>query len=382
MRKFFASLLLLIFIPVFILAILTWNIRSTFLNKEFVKDELSKNNVYGFIHDEGLPALTSDLIEGETGEDLESNIFTSEELTNLVQDSVSAEFLQTEVENVIDSIYPYFLSQEEDFEIEVNLGEAKKSFEKSFQTLAKKQINNLPKCTSKQLEEVVKTGIREDLSCKPPGYDTEKIAKEINLPGLTKEAADEFPDKIILSSEGITTEPKNLKLFNGDEGRVETSPEFTESLAMLRGAISRFILFSNILIISLILILILIVVSRLGSLKSIAKWLGWTLLIPSSFLLFLTLTSNLLLLDYLPNSLPTAFPEEPGSKPASNFANQAETFFIGNGETTGFIFQVINDFNQQILIQMAVVFAIALILIIIGTLLKSKQKQPEQPAQT
>lgn len=381
MRKFLAALLLLIFIPVFILAVLFWNIRSTFLNKEFVKEELSKNNTYEFIHNDALPALTVGLSEDTLAGDAESNLFTSDDLTNLVGDIVTAEFLQTEVEKLIDSTYPYFLSQEDSFEIIVDLEKNKNQFEESFQIFAENRIENYPACTNKQLSEIDEKGITEELTCIPSGYNTDKIVKEINLSGVIEEITDEFPDKIILSEEGLQTKPKTFKLFNGEEGSIETSAEFPDLLSNIREVASIFILTSNILIGLSIIILILIALLRLTSIKSISKWLGWTLILPSSFLLLITLSSNLFILNQLSSPLSEAFSGEVSGE-FSKFQETILTFFIGNSEKTGFIFQVIKDFNQLILIQMAIVFAVSLILIIIGVLLKSKQKQPEQPAQT
>src|SRR3989304_4088440 len=51
-KKIFATFFLLIFIPVALTTILVWNFRLTLFNKDFVKNELAKGEVYSFVLNE------------------------------------------------------------------------------------------------------------------------------------------------------------------------------------------------------------------------------------------------------------------------------------------------------------------------------------------
>lgn len=332
MRKFFAFLLLIIFIPVFILAVLTWSIRSTLLNKEFVKDELSKNKVYEFIHEETLSIVTED-----KASEIPPNLLTTSELTKLAQGTITVDFLQNEVENLIDNVYPYLLSQEDSFEAEIDLEEVKQAFGNNLVKLAK--------------------------------------AKKISInSAITREITDEMPNKVILSNEGISFEPKNFNLFEEKEDAEDFSRSFAESFAGIRNFISVSNFISTLLIISSGLIVILIAALRFGSLKSITKWVGWALFIPALFLSFFAFIYKFFLIDFLSGALFSVL----FSDTQEDFASIG-SFFIGNQEKAGLIFEVIKDINQQILIQMGVLTAFALVLIIASNFLKSKENQKINP---
>ncbi len=335
MRNFFAFLLLLIFIPVFILAVLTWNIRSTLLNKEFVKNELSKNKIYEFVHEEVLPTVTED-----KASEIPPNLLTTTELTNLAQDTITVDFLQNEAENLIDNVYPYLLSQEDSFEANVDLKEIKKSFGSNLDDFTK-----------------TKLGLR--------------------VPEVTKGVTGQLPDKIVLSNEGVSFEPKNFRLFEDKKSSEEFSSDFATTLANARETVARFNFVSTLLIASSVLILILIAVLKFGSVKAVTKWLGWTLILPSAFLLTLALFYKFFLINLLSGFLHSLLLSD-----ASEDFYSIASFFIGDQQKAGFIFRVIGDINQQILIQMVVVSAVALILIISSSFIKTKPIQEANPTKT
>lgn len=371
MRKFFAFLLLLIFTPVFISTILTWNVGSTLLNKEFVKEQLSKNKVYEFIHTEVFPTLTSELEDIDIEGVSETGVFTTDDFTQLLQDSVSKDFLQKETENIIDNIYPYFTSQKETFEIEISLGEVKKSFEKNYIKLVVNEIKKLPTCTTNQMFEVNENTTIAEVLCVPPGLTTKKLTKALGLSELSKEVSGELPNKIIITNEKLSTQPKSANLFSSEKGSEGYSQETQESLTLVRGLVTPIDFAKNFLLASLVIILILIATLRLKSLKSITKWVGWALLIPSFLVFSATLFLNLVLITRLPEFLSSLFTKEWGVS-SSSVEEKFFEFFTGNSENLGLIFKVMRDVNQPIIIQTGVTLAIALILIIAGVLIKSK----------
>jgi hypothetical protein len=372
MRKFFAFLLLLIFISVFISTIITWNIKSTLLNEEFVKEELSKNQVYEFIHDEAFPNLIAELesedIEGVSA----TGVFTAKDFTSLLQNSISVKFLQTEAEEAIDNTYPFFLSQKNNFEITLDLETVKKSFGDSFTKLIKTKIKKLPACSESQLFEVDENTSTGEILCIPPPLTSGEIIKTLDLSRLEKEILNELPDKLFITNERIITKSESSKLLSNLEWSDNYPQDTKDTLAEIREGITLFKLASNVLIVSSVIILILIAALRYGSVRSMTRWVGWALLLPSFLVLSTTLFVNLFLISSLSGFFSSLFSEifDLGS---SSQDVQFIEFFIGSGEKLGLVLNVVKDINQQILIQTAVVFVVALILIIGSVFIKSKE---------
>ena len=76
MRKFLAGLLVIIFIPIFLIVLISFNLLSVFLDKEQVKDSLEKSGIYTRL----VPVLVSDIYTVEA----EIDLVTEAQLTEVL----------------------------------------------------------------------------------------------------------------------------------------------------------------------------------------------------------------------------------------------------------------------------------------------------------
>lgn len=275
MRKFFATLLILIFIPIFVAVFLSFNLQSVLFNKEVVKQSLTEIEFYSRI----APAIARDSLnlQKEIKNDDEENIFqnlskyaSEEDVINFVNESFPPEALKADTEKTIDSVYPYILSKTDSINLEYDLKNYKKEFIKGLEDFTKKEIDKLPKCTKKQMEENDKDEKEGLPSCIPPGISNKDF---LNLwkATVSEKLRTEMPDKIIITEEEIKVEPSTI------ETEFEESPK--EILKDIRRPITQIPTAQTAGFGTLLVIIILIALLRWGSYRSMAKWIGWTLLI-------------------------------------------------------------------------------------------------------
>ncbi len=262
MRKFLAGLLVLIFIPIFLFVLITLNLFSVFLDKEQVKDSLEKSDVYERL----VPALVNDIYSVEAKID----IVTEAELTEVLNTTFPPETVQSEVERTIDNIYPYLLSESDTFSVTYDLKSYKKTFLKEAESFILKEIQALPKCNDKQLETFDLKNTDELPTCKPPGFTDEDILEAV-VNGDFDEMLVGFPDEVILTETQIISKPATME-FENQEDQENLLVNTRETISNRYTA-----LFTGFAI--LMAILVLIALLRWGSYKSMAKWVGWTLLL-------------------------------------------------------------------------------------------------------
>lgn len=263
MRKFFAVLLILIFIPLYVTIFMAFNLQAVFFDKELVKESLNEAEFYEKI----APSLIQDTYElsGET-------IFvTEDEILDLINTSIPPEAIKLETEKSIDALYPYLKAETDNLKIEYDITEYKKVFVTEAEALVIKKYDSLKVCTTKQLEDVDVNNLEEFPSCKVPGYSGEKLLDEV-ADGDFSSIINKYPDKIIVTEKEIVGVPPETI-------ESETIPE--ESLVNIRNLLSQSPQAIMAGFAVLIAIIVLIALLSWRSYKSMAKWVGWTLLISS-----------------------------------------------------------------------------------------------------
>lgn len=120
-RRFFAVLLAVLFVPVFISVLLLLRVNSTVRNPEFYVSELRKADVYSFAHDSVLPAAFD---EAAKGDDLPVDIKPlREEVLSGAREILPPDWLQEQTENAIREVVPYVVGDADSFSVTIPLQE-------------------------------------------------------------------------------------------------------------------------------------------------------------------------------------------------------------------------------------------------------------------
>jgi len=266
MRKFLATLLVLIFIPIFVFVFIVYNTQSFLLDENELKDSLAKVNFYEKI----TPALISDLSKTGT----KSKLISDKEFKDLLNNSVPADSIRSETEKTIDAIIPYLKSETDGINLEYDLKEYKESFVAETNKLLLNKVKSLPTCTNKQLDSLDLNNLENiPVKCKPAGLSATQIIKEIGGADLTREINALLPNKLVLTEKEFKSIPTTSE-FGQDDSSITLLSDARDALSIIGRVL-------NFGIIALLVILVLIILLRWGSIRSMAKWVGWTLLISS-----------------------------------------------------------------------------------------------------
>ena len=341
-RKFFAVLIILVFVPLFVLISLIFNSRSALLNKEQVKESLVKTSFY----DKLVPSAVSDLFESGA----KINLVTKSELTYVLNKVVPPDSLKSEIEKTIDVAYPYILSETDNLKIEYNLKSYKKTFVDEAKRLLAEKIRKLRTCNKKELKELTLDKLEGFPTCKPSGSSTNALINS-QISGDLEDALDGVPDNVTITEKEITFKPKVTAIkIKGNPADLATN--IREPLSRLPNA-----LYAGIGVLSVLLLFISLL--RWGSVISIARWVGWTLLI-SSIATFVVSYAFYILSDFAVNSLKVI------------------------GETPILAAQLLSELFRKIVFTQAlpqtiVISIISICLIIIPRFIKTKEKQEVTP---
>ena len=184
--------------------------------------------------------------------------------------------------------------------------------------------------------------------CKPPGTDKELF--DAWSKNISEMLAADIPDKIIVKKEEIKIEPSTT------ETKFEESPK--EMLENIRKPITQVPTALKAGFIILLALLILVALLRWGSYRSMAKWIGWTLLLS-------TIISTIFSLSIY--SLSATF--------KSSFSFLGDSAVLAVGLTSNLLGKMI---FSKVVPQAIVIVIISLALIIIPYLIKPK-KETEVP---
>ena len=342
MRKLLAGLLVFIFIPLFLVVFLSFNLQSIILNKEEVKDSLEKSDFYERL----VPSLVDDLYSTN----IEIDLVTDDELASLMDTTFPPEAVKSEVEKTIDQVYPYLLSETDTLAVTYDLKGYKETFLKEAEKLLLAEIKSLPKCNSQQLRDLDLENSDKLPACKPPSFTDEEI-REAVVNGDFDDLLAAVPDEIKITETEIISKPPTMELEDQ-----EPTEEIFVNIREVVSYLDKIILTS---FAGLLIILIFISLLRWGSYKSMSKWIGWTLLIS---------VVNFALISFL----------------IYYSASSAEGALQGLNQTAAITTSSIADlmrkmFFNRTLPQTIILLIISLALIFIPRFIKSKQKQETIP---
>lgn len=342
MRKTLAGLLVFIFIPLFLIVLLSFNLQAILLNKDEVKKSLEKTDFYERL----IPSIISDLYKNEVSLDL----VTETELTQLISATFPPTVVKTEVEKTLDQVYPYILSETDSFNLTYDLKIYKKTFLHETEKLVLSEIKSLPKCNTTQLNEFDLESLDTLPDCLPLNFTSEEILEAATDGNLDSLLAN-IPNEIVVTEKKVTLNPTTA-----EANTKETTGTFFAGLKESIANFNRFILIGFGILFS---VLVLISLLRWGSYKSMAKWVGWTLLIS---------VINFTLVSFLIYSLP--------SMVQGLLEELNKTAAITSSSMSDLMGKM---FFGTVLPQTIILLIVSLVLITLPHFIKSKQKHETTP---
>ncbi|MBI2853908.1 MAG: hypothetical protein HYX87_03180 [Chloroflexi bacterium] len=136
-RRFFAVILALLFVVLFIPVLILSRVNGTVGNPEFYVNQLRQADIYAFTYDTALPAALDEVKIGDKSDGaLDVGKYKSNILA-VVQQAVPQDFLQAQVEQVINKALPYAFGDTSSFSIDIPL----KDRVKAAMTATKTELN-------------------------------------------------------------------------------------------------------------------------------------------------------------------------------------------------------------------------------------------------
>ena len=122
LRRTIALFLALTAVIVFLLMLVIFRVDNTLGNPDFYNDQLRQADIYNFIYDDVLPAALEEAgISGDTSEDGINVSRFKPHIIGLIEQTLPPEWLQTQVEQVINEVVPYIWGDTEGFNINIPL---------------------------------------------------------------------------------------------------------------------------------------------------------------------------------------------------------------------------------------------------------------------
>lgn len=283
-RKILAVLFILIFIPVFLITLVTFNAKSTILNPDFYKKQFSKEKIYSQLVNTSLPSLLTGLFQGD-----KETFINSEQLEVLVQETIKPEWLEAQITIILEGLSSYLKGKTATLEGKISLVELKKSLVPAFNKAMTEGWKDLPECTPEQMKNLErKDKDMTSLECLPPDFDAEELNQQLSL-NEEDLGINQIPDDYDLNQ--LITGPQEP----GQKNILET---IRKTLVYIKTGLY--------ILVGLCLFLLIIIALLIWKpFSSILKWLATALLIPAGLLLIFALLSHFSSLAFIKGFLGT-----------------------------------------------------------------------------
>jgi len=278
MRKFFAAMLAIIFVILLPIALYGQSIKSTILDQEFYKSELVKYDIYQQV----LTEASRQLLSSEAIQSIEEMpLLSADDIKEMLEGIVTPEWLQGNIEMVIDEFFAWFNSDQNIREVKIiiSLAGLKEQVITVLNNKIEEKFNSLPECSLQDIEQLSK-GFEGELTCRPPGFTIDVLRQYLDL----SEFVDVLPDELDVL--GVMTGEVS---FDKDSEEVSTQApvdvdEVFRTLTEVRRIVHPAFLILNLLYVLLAVFFVLIVVLVMKSVKSVLRWVGFNLFIPGIIL--------------------------------------------------------------------------------------------------
>lgn len=285
MRKFFAFVLAFIFFILLPVWLVLYNVKFNFTEADFYKKALAKSGIYENVVDLAVDNLTNSLFEqaaqSEEGVPFLAQDELKSEIKNLAHDLISKDFLQRNVEAVLDGLLPWLKSHDsiDQLQIKLSLSEVKEKAPGLIRERILVVINRLPDCTQEE-------DFSQTISCLPSDFRegiVSSIENEEEFNSGIGSFLGQIPDDIDLQN--FFPQDQSAPQVQGFMDNIESGRYVYQLIAgVIFWSLSGF----------LCLLLLSVALLTMKSIRSMIRWLGLTIFVPSAILAIIFVLPSLL----------------------------------------------------------------------------------------
>ena len=235
-------------------------VEGKVLDEDFYKDRLEDNDFYARIYTDVLPEIEA--VPDYYG-DLQMSRQEAEELTAQI---FPPEWVQTQVESLLDNLFPWLRSDTDDLDMTIDLRPAKQDAHSIVIAFLDQKIDTLPDCLPGQVP---------DLSLITQGVLPECIPSDVDR-NIIKEQF--MSDAMAFVDANIEQAPDTLDLIDEAKSTGETREQFLDEFDSPRQIIRRIVdIPQAAFYVAMVAVLGIIVLLNLHRLKKILRWVGGTM---------------------------------------------------------------------------------------------------------
>jgi len=341
LRKLFSSCFSILFVIIFLVALILLNLNLSILNVNNYKTAFQKSDFYNQILGKGVTYFISGMNQGGKSS---FGPLTEQDITTTIKKSITPQWLQIQVDKIFDQSFNKITGKSTSINIVIPISDVKKSLSDNLTSILKIKVAGLPTCTAEQLKQINSNKDQNsyNFECIPSSMSTAEIENSL-LDGIT-------------GKEGLLTKlPDQYNL-----GEIISKGPFLDTAQ--RGIdIFRMVMWIS-LSVSIVLLLIILLMN-MKYIPGMLKWITIPLLIVSISVLILGVIGYFSI-----NSLVGGF-----------------TISLPN-EFKVVIFDLIKSFSGNLFISMmsitGIIFLISVVVLIISIVLGKKFPYQEQNIKT
>ena len=235
-------------------------VEGKVLDEDFYKGQLDENDFYTRVYTDVLPEIEA---VPEYYGDLQISRQEAEELTAQI---FPPEWLQAQVESVLDDLFPWLRSDTDNLDMTIDLRPAKQRAHSAVMAFFDQKIDTLPECQPGQVPDLslVSQGVLPE--CIPSGLDHNTIRE------LVVSEAMPYVDA------NIEQAPDILDLIDEAKDEDETREQFLDDFDSPRQIIKHIVDIPQVAFYgAMVVVLGIIVALNLPRLKRILRWIGCTM---------------------------------------------------------------------------------------------------------
>jgi len=349
MKKFLAFIFSVIFIIIFPITLVAYNIKTNVFNDDFYKKELAKYNTYELVINEAIGQLFSS--EERTGVIQEIPLLTFDELKALIKQLITPVWLQQQIENIIDQSFAWFESNTDirNAKISVSVADLKNKSPDIIKNEFEQKVKSLKTCTKADLK-IFNQHDLNTIPCVPADYDINNFLKDFDVNGIINQIPDEI-DLVKLIKGEVTFGDEPAKETKNKEQIEQTF----NTINRVRDYLKTVFTVINYLFIVLGLVFLLIASLTMKRLHSMFRWLGFDLLLPGIFILAGSIALHSILTDRINSILIT------GSKLSTELSQILKNMVI----------DLISQILTNLRIESIILLLVGIVLIVISFIIKA-----------
>ena len=235
-------------------------VEGKILDEDFYKGQLDENEFYTRVYTDVLPEIEA--VPDYYG-DLQISRQEAEELTAQI---FPPEWLQTQVESVLDDLFPWLRSDTDNLDMTIDLRPAKQRAHSAVMAFFDQKIDTMPECQPGQVPDLslISQGVLPE--CIPSGLDRNVIRE------LVISEAMPYVDA------NIEQAPDVLDLIDEAKDEDETREQFLDDFDSPRQIIKHIVDIPQVAFYgAMVVVLGIIVALNLPRLKRILRWIGCTM---------------------------------------------------------------------------------------------------------